>query len=177
LGPTIGPRSHHHCARDSHHPEFARFSFGPITACVDGPRLAREICCLAQFELLAVMCPASHEGGPCQVASRVIVHAQFAKDYIIRPRLSSHHAGFSRANLTSGGIASHHCPASGTRELQEDGTTLCRRRFRTMPDNGDTSLDRSTRTYRLEPTSQKIRTPSSRRHPAVERPVSRIATG
>ena len=125
----------------------------------------------------ALMCPASHEGGPCQVASRVIVHAQFAKDYIIRPRLSSHHAGFSRANLTSGGIASHHCPASGTRELQEDGTTLCRRRFRTMPDNGDTSLDRSTRTYRLEPTSQKIRTPSSRRHPAVERPVSRIATG
>jgi len=42
--------------RDGHHCQL--LGRRPVTPCVDGPRLARKICCLAQFELLAVMCPA-----------------------------------------------------------------------------------------------------------------------
>jgi hypothetical protein len=40
------------------------------------------------------------------------------------PRQSSHPCRVFPANLTSGGTMSHHCPAFGTGELQEGGTTL-----------------------------------------------------
>ena len=39
------------------------------------------------------------------------------------------------------GVDANHCPAFGTGELQENGTTLCKRRRSAMPNNGDVPLD------------------------------------
>src|SRR5580658_1160031 len=60
------------------------------------------------------------------------------------PRRSSHFCRLPCKTSHPAGVDPNHCPAFGTGELQEDGTTLYRRRRSAMPNNGDVPSDRWT---------------------------------
>jgi len=74
----------------------------------------------------AVMCPASHEGWPRQAISwRNSPKSQCrGNGIIIVQGRALIHAGPSLQTSHPAGLRPHHCPASGTGELQEGGTTL-----------------------------------------------------
>ena len=60
------------------------------------------------------------------------------------PRRSSHFCRLPCKTSHPAGVDPNHCPAFGTGELQENGTTLYRRRRSAMPNNGDVPSDRWT---------------------------------
>src|ERR1039457_2165520 len=65
---------------------------------------------------------------------------------VARPQ-SKAELSFLQASLQTShpaGVDPNHCPAFGTGELQENGTTLYRRRRSAMPNNGDVPSDRRT---------------------------------
>jgi len=66
------------------------------------------------------------------------------------PRWGSHHCRLSLQTSHPAGVDPNHCPAFGTGELQENGTTLCKRRRSAMPNNGDVPSD-----WRAAPRSQR----------------------
>jgi hypothetical protein len=66
------------------------------------------------------------------------------------PRRGSHHCRLSLQTSHPAGVDPNHCPAFGTGELQENGTTLCKRRRSAMPNNGDVPSD-----WRAAPHSQR----------------------
>src|SRR5271156_1995412 len=80
------------------------------------------------------MYPASHDG--------ISVKSCFGQTVIQGGALIS--AGFPAKTSHPAGVDPNHCPAFGTGELQENGTTLYRRRRSAMPNNGDVPSDRRT---------------------------------
>ena len=95
--------------------------------CVDGSELARTFFTNAAL-VGAAMCSASHDG--------ISVKSD--------PRRSSHFCRLPCKTSHPAGVDPNHCPAFGTGELQENGTTLYRRRRSAMPNNGDVPSDRWT---------------------------------
>ena len=58
------------------------------------------------------------------------------------PRRSSHFCRLPCKTSHPAGVDPNHCPAFGTGKLQENDTTLYRRRRSAMPNNGDVPSDR-----------------------------------
>ena len=113
-----------------------------VGACVDGPLGARGLLHDLTSGAMAVICPASHEGVLVKLPHGVILQAWAPRrgfDIVQGRALVT--AGASLQTSHPAGLRSHHCPAFGTGELQEDGTTLYERHSRAKPDNGDAPLD------------------------------------
>jgi hypothetical protein len=159
-----------------------RHSRAPHPSCVDGPQLARVLSRACKWRHLAVMCPASHEGGPCQASSHINLHAPFDPSSTI--------ASFTQGRALT--LQSSPCKTSHPAELgpttvphsgQESSrrvAPLCgRRRSRRQAGQRRHPLG-SACPSRLAPRaqpSQAIRTRVSQSHLPAERPVSRTATG
>src|SRR5262245_50526029 len=80
----------------------------------------------------AAMCPASHDG--FSVKGREEQQNVIQGGALIP-------AGFPAKPHIRWELIPSHCPAFGTGELQENGTTLCRRRRSATPNNGDVPSD------------------------------------
>ena len=104
------------------------FRFGP---CVDGSGLARRIFTTAGL-VGAAMCSASHDG--------FSVKGREGQQNVIQGGALIP-AGFPAKPHIRWELIPSHCPAFGTGELQENGTTLCRRRRSATPNNGDVPSD------------------------------------
>jgi hypothetical protein len=122
----------------------------------------RKVFCSALIRSLAFICPASHEGGPCQAPLHVILRAPFAEDCFVRPRQSSHLAGFSLQTSHPAELGPTTVPHSGRESstrmapLCVDGTHAPGRTTATPPWTRLPEL-----TYASGPILQAVRTPAS----------------
>jgi hypothetical protein len=104
-----------------------------LGSCMDGARGARGNLTFLRSSG-AVMYSASHDG----ISRQELMWADGD------PRRSSHFCRLPCKTSHPAGVDPNHCPAFGTGELQENGTTLYRRRRSAMPNNGDVPSDRWT---------------------------------
>jgi hypothetical protein len=102
---------------------------------VQGSELSRQLAAKGHVWTVPAVLSAKRSGAVMYSARQALIWAD--RD----PRRGSHHCRLSLQTSHPAGVDPNHCPAFGTGELQENGTTLCKRRRSAMPNNGDVPSD------------------------------------